>query len=114
MPETPLAIDGKLTTLDLAEHKVPAYATGVVVFARVRCGWMATNPGNGEVSVKSGGIKRNLYFTTYKQDAWSFSSNYFTLPIGPVRSVTAEVSTKGRGNFKAAVQIIGYTTGCSK
>ena len=106
-PLSILNISGSVT-LDLTKHKVPSHATSVLVYARVRSGYVKGDL-DGEVLVTSGQSIRRLFFHTYHQSAWSYNSDYFLLPVADDFMVTARVVTNGSGkNFQAAVQVIGY------
>ena len=105
-PLSILGIRGSVT-LDLTKHKVPSHATSVLVYARVRSGYVKGDL-DGEVLVTSGQSIRRLFFHTYHQSAWSYNSDYFVLPIASDRIVRAKVITEANGNFQAAVQVVGY------
>lgn len=108
---TKLSLSGTKIIMKLTEHKVPAHAKEVIVYARVRCGYMKQDV-DGEIIIESAPYKRMLYFHTYKQSAWSFNSDYFTLPISEDRTVRAYVQAppNSAGNFVASVKIVGYTS----
>ena len=110
IPERILGIRGAFD-LDLTKHKVPSHATSVLVFARVRTGYMKGDL-DGEVRVTSGQSLRRLFFHSYHQGAWSYNSDYFVLPIASDRIVRARVITSATGNFQAAVQVVGYEATC--
>lgn len=97
--------------MKLNKYKVPAHAKEVIIYARVRCGYMRRS-GDGELVVKSEPYERKLFFHLYRQNAWSFNSDYFTLPISEDRTIQAyvRVPSNSAGNFVASVTIVGYTS----
>ena len=100
-------------TLNLADQGIPSEANEVIIFATLRSGTMNNDrEGLFDVTVPdtdNGPITRSIFFRTYNQGSWSFNSEYFTLPIGSSRTVTAQVKTAATGgNFEAAVTVVGY------
>lgn len=104
-----ISLRGNRVTLKLGRHKVPAHATEVIVYAQVRCGSMNRDV-DGQLIIESEPYSRVLFFHSYRQNAWTFNSEYFTLPVSADRKIQARVRTIARGNFRAYVRIVGYTS----
>lgn len=103
-----IAVSKSKKVIKLSDYNVPSCATEVVIYARVRCGHMKGDH-DGNVIVESGGMVRKLFFHTYHQGAWSFNSDYFTMPISTnARTITTYLQIFATGNFAATVQVVGY------
>lgn len=98
--------------MDLRANNVPECASEVIIYARVASGWIDDGYTEGNLIVKSGSVQRKLYFRTLKQSAYSYNSEYFTMPISENRIATAKIVTDTlkitSSNFKADVQVVGY------
>lgn len=108
---THVSFDGSEVSLDLKANNVPECAKEVIIYARVSTGWIAEGYSEGNLIVQSSLVKRQLYFRTYQQSAFSYNSEYFTMPISFDRRATAKIVTSKRiasDNFKADVQVVGF------
>lgn len=108
-----VSLDGGSTvTIDLTAHNVPYCANEVIIYVRVVTGLISNADYDGDIIIQSGEYQRKVLFHAYPQYAWSYTSQYLTLPISTDRMITAKMVTERRIAsiyFIADVQLVGYT-----
>ena len=111
----------EVLNIDVENEGVPCNASEVIVYAKIRTGWVGGKDEDGElvlsVTVPNGKIERRLFCHVYEQSAWAYNSENISLPVehgapatgskGREITATLEVGAQG-GGIIASIQIVGY------
>ncbi|CAB4023198.1 Hypothetical predicted protein [Paramuricea clavata] len=112
---------GEDMKMDVENEGVPSHASEVIVYAKIRTGWVQGKDEDGElvlsVTGPNGKIERRLFCHVYEQSAWAYNSENISLPVEPGAcatgskgkeiTATLEVGAQG-GGIIASIQMVGY------